>query len=155
MAEEAGKHTVIINNIINKIGETSEKPEIGVALHRVIVDDLGKPADFEFIFSNKNFEKLINCPQNILGGKKISEVFPEIKQSKFNWIEVLGQIGLNYGKAKFYYFSEKLQKWFIISVCCPETGYFIIYLKNIPDLKSSENINHSDESIKWLIEEFK
>ena len=155
MIEESGNRINRKEELLEKIKISSRNFNYGLSLHKVFIDESGQPSDFEFQFANTFFEELIGCPLNTLNGKRATEIFPEIKQSKFNWIEVLGQIGLNYGKAKFYYFSEKLLKWFLISVYCPEIGYFIINLKNIPDLKAIETQIHSNESLKWLIEEFK
>jgi two-component system CheB/CheR fusion protein len=143
------------NGLLEKIKVSSGNSDYGLSLLKVITDETKQPTDLEFLFANTIFEELIGVQKNILNGKKVTEIFTEIKQTKFNWIEVLGQIGLNYGRAKFYYFSEKLQKWFLISAYCPDFGYLMVNLKNIPDLKAVETQIHSTDSIKWLIEEFK
>jgi len=153
MSEVSGNSNSKKNELLEKIKLNSENFCCGLSLQKVLSDESGQPTDFEFLYVNTKFENLIGCPQNILNGKKVTEIYPDIKQSKFNWIEVLGQIGLNYGRAKFYYFSENLKKWFLISVYCPELEYFIVNLKNVPDLKALENQVHSNDSIKWLIEE--
>jgi len=143
------------NGLLERIKLSSGNFNSGLSLFKVISDESKQPIDLEFLFANTIFEELVSVQKNILNGKKVTEIFTEIKQTKFNWIEVLGQIGLNYGKAKFYYFSEKLQKWFLVSAYCPELGYLMVNLKNIPDLKAVETQIHSNDSIKWIIEEFK
>jgi hypothetical protein len=155
MTEESVNANRRINELLEKIKVSAGNFNYGLSLQKVLTDEAGQPVDFEFIFTNTLFGELIGSPANILKGKKATEIFPEIKQSKFNWVEVLGQIGLNYGKAQFYHFSEKHQKWFLISVYCPEIGYIIINLKYVPDLKAIETQIHSIDSLKWLIDEYK
>lgn len=126
----------------------------GYALHKVITDDLGTPVDFEYVKVNDKFEILTGKSKDKLIGRKVTEVFPQVNSSSFNWIGVLGHIGLDRSRAIFSYFSENQQQWFHISVFSPEKGYFAIFLDDITKMKQSEmRFNYQKEELERLIDE--
>jgi len=124
----------------------------GYALHKVITDDLGIPVDFEYVTVNEAFEFLTGKIKDKLIGRRVTEVFPQIESSSFNWIGVLGHIGLDNSRARFSYFSENHQKWFSISAFSTKKGYFATFLDDITKMKMSEfRFDYQKEEIERLI----
>jgi len=63
----------------------------GFVLHKIVLDKSGKPIDYIFLKMNKQFENFTGIKRENIG-KKVTEVIPDIVNSKFNWIEFYGDI---------------------------------------------------------------
>jgi PAS domain S-box-containing protein len=125
----------------------------GFILLRVITDDSGDPADLEFILANEPLRIYISYQQE-LEGKKLTEAFPNIINSKFDWINVFGQICLFKGRAKFSIFSEKFEKWFSLSAYSPRKGFVVVLVEDITCTKKMEILlNQKNLEIEQLKDE--
>lgn len=111
--------------------KTIEKSPVGYAYHRIICDENENPCDYEFLEINPAFEKHTGLKGADLIGKKISEIMPEIYNTKFDWIKFYGNIAINGGEEELQQYSEILDKWYMISVYSPEKYYFITIFTDI------------------------
>lgn len=113
-------------------------PLSGYAYHRIILDEQGKPIDYEFLEVSDNFEKIIGLPKNKVLGKTFREVFPDYVTTEFNPIEFFGEIALNGGEAERVIFSEIYKKWFNVYSFSDEKFYFSTFFTDVTKLKETE-----------------
>jgi len=111
---------------------------IGYAYQKIICDEAGIPCDYEFIEVNAAFEKLTGLKGSDIVGRKVTEVLPDIKKSKFDWISFCGEIAIvtNGEKTEVEQFSECLQRFYKITIYSPEKYYFITHFIDITKDKS-------------------
>lgn len=91
-------------------------PIVGYAHHRIILDEAGKPFDYEFIEVNNTFEKLTGLKSAAIIGKSVRQIIPGIENADFDWISYYGDIALNGGEKEFEQFSEQLNRWYRVHV---------------------------------------
>ncbi len=116
------------NNIYKQIVQSAI---FAYAYHKIILDENGKPVDYQFLDVNDSFEKMTGLKKNKILNKTITDVLPGIKNSSFNWIEYYGNIALNGGENEFEQFSEPLNKWYKVQVYSPEKFFFITVFTDI------------------------
>jgi PAS domain S-box-containing protein len=137
MNDATALNNELIEEIKNHFISFSANCLCGFVVLSVITDKSGEPIDLEFVLANDPFKIYISSQQN-LTGKKLTEVFPDIGRSKFDWLNVLGQICIFKGRAKFSLFSEKFEKWFSFSAYCPKIGFAVITIEDITSIKKTE-----------------
>ncbi|HTR80947.1 MAG TPA: PAS domain S-box protein [Bacteroidota bacterium] len=98
--------------------------------------DRGKPQDFVYIEVNDAFEKLTGLKD--VGGKKVSEVIPGIKESNPEVFEVYGRVALTGKPEKLETYVEPLGIWFSIAVYSPAKEFFVAVFDNITERKRAE-----------------
>jgi PAS domain S-box-containing protein len=142
--------------LIKKLKWFSENFISGFALGKIINNNIEQVIDCEFISVNKAFEIHTGKKKEELIGHKWSELFLNYKNSKFNWIDLVGTVALKNSKAKFSYYAEHAQKWFSVTISSPENGYFIILLDDTTKVKKSEiQLRLKEEEIERLNNEFR
>jgi len=120
--------------------ELISRASFGYAYHRLILDDKNRPVDYEFIEVNKSFEDLTGLKSERITGKRITEVFPGIKNDSFDWINFYGKIVLENESSVFEQYSEILHRWYRVHAT-PKDGYcFITLFFDITELKETEMI---------------
>ncbi|MDX9747515.1 MAG: PAS domain-containing sensor histidine kinase [Paludibacter sp.] len=107
------------------------KAPFGYAYHRIILDDMGVPVDYEFLEVNKAFEKITSLRATDIIGKRVCEVIPGIREDEFDWVACYGEVALNGNDHEFEQFSEPLNKWFRVQVSSPEKEYFTTIFTDI------------------------
>ncbi len=110
----------------------------GYAYHKVIFDDYKKPVDYYFLEVNKAFEKLTGLKEAEVLNRKITDVFPKIKNSKFDWVAYYGNIAINGGDETFEQYEEGFQRWYKIQVYSEKKGYFSTLFIDITAQKEKE-----------------
>ena len=108
-----------------------DQSSFGYAYHKIILDDMGNPIDYQFLETNAAFEKLTGLQSKETTGKKITEILPEIKNSQFDWISLYGKIAINGGEEEFEQYSEALKKWYKVKVYSTQKEYFITTFTDI------------------------
>ncbi len=111
----------------------------GFVLHKIVLDKSGKPIDYIFLKMNKQFENFTGIKRENIG-KKVTEVIPDIVNSKFNWIEFYGDIALNNKKASIEQYVGEINKWYLINAYSLKRGYFAVIIEDITKKKSAEII---------------
>lgn len=112
------------------------------ALHKIILDDEGKPCDYEFMDVNPSFEILTGLKKSDVLGKKVSEIIPNIKEDEVDWIDIYGNVAIKGESISFDSYSKFLGKWYIINAYSPKNGYFITVFSDISQMKMNELALH-------------
>lgn len=108
-----------------------EKSPLGYALHKILLDDYGIPNDYEYIEVNEAFEKFTDLDKEKVIGKKVTEIFPNIKKGEFDWIKCYGDVALKNLEYEFEEYLDELNKWYKVQAYSPEKYYFITYFTDI------------------------
>jgi len=117
----------------------------GFALHKIVVDENGKPVDYEFLEVNDAFEKMTGLNRRDIIGKRVTVVIPGLKQDNFDWIGTYGRVALNNGKIQFEQYSEALGKWYNITAYSPSLGEFATVSEDISERKKIERVNWENQ----------
>ena len=119
----------------------------GIAYCKMEYDAQGEPIDFTYLAVNKAFEELTKLKHVI--GKKVSEVIPGIKNDTPELFNVYGRVSKGGQPELFEIYLEYFKMWFLVSVYCPEKGYFIAVF-NVSSLKLEDEIKRLKEEVKDL-----
>lgn len=128
-----------------KLQESEEKYRLlytqmdqGLALHKIIVDEQGKPIDYTFVEINESYTKIVGLALDQVMGKSIKEIMPGVEPY---WIEEYGRVALS-GKSSYYEnFNAATGKYYSAHSYCPKVGYFAVLVTDITELKrQQENI---------------
>ncbi len=95
------------------------------AFHRIILDEAGKPCDYEFLEVNQAFEHMTGMKATDIIGRRITEVLPNIGTTEYDWIRTYGEVALTGRAVEFDQHSEGLDRWYRIKAYSPEKYYFI------------------------------
>lgn len=110
-------------------------PIMGIAHHRIILNDDGIPVDYEFIEINSTFEKLTGLKRENIIGKGVLQAIPGIERSGFDWIAYYGEIALKGMEKSFEQFSEPLGRWYRVHAYSTERMFFTTMFIDITENK--------------------
>ncbi len=102
-----------------------EKASIGYAYHELVFDDNNNPCDYIFLEVNKAFETLTGLKAVDIIGKRITQIFPNIRKGEFDWITFYGNIVQNNLQKEFKQFSQPLKKDYWVNAFSPEKNHFV------------------------------
>ncbi|NTW95994.1 MAG: diguanylate cyclase [Erysipelotrichaceae bacterium] len=126
-----------------KLQESEEKYRLlytqmdqGLALHKIIVDNSGRPIDYTFEEINESYIKIVGLNSNQVIGKRIKEIMPGVEPY---WIEEYGKVALT-GKASYYEnFNAATGKYYSVHSYCPKVGYFAVLVTDITETKRQQD----------------
>lgn len=138
-----------------------EKIPYGLAYHRIIIDESGKPVDCIFLDVNMAFETITGIKKSAIIGEKLTSVLPGIEDSGFGWIEAFGSAALTGKDVRFREYCKPLSSWYDVTAFSNTTGYFysmfIDASKNVRSENSKENylkkIDEINKNLKKRIRE--
>ncbi len=122
-------------NMYDKDNPVLNNPIMGYAHHRIILDDAGKPYDYEFLEVNTTFEKLTGLKKENLINRTVLQAIPDIEKTEFDWISYYGQIALQGGEKNFEHYSKPLEKWYRVHVYSTCKMYFTTMFIDITSSK--------------------
>ncbi|MBI4913453.1 MAG: PAS domain S-box protein [Acidobacteria bacterium] len=105
-----------------------ESMQEGFALHEIITDDSGRPADYRFLDVNPAFEKATGIPREEWVGRRVSEVIPGLEKK---WIEAYGRVALTGEPMVLEDFAEPLGRWYKVLAFSPSPGQFAVLTLDI------------------------
>lgn len=108
----------------------------GVALHEIVLDELGNPVDFIFLEANPAFEKHTGMRVADILGKRVTQVIPDIR--KTDLIQTYGKVALTGEAAEFEMFFEPLQRHYHISAYQIGNRRFAVVFEDITERKRVE-----------------
>ncbi len=127
-----------------------ENGPIGVAYHRVIYDDAGKPVDYYFIDVNRNYVELTGVDPR---GKLVTEAFPGIENGPFDWIGTFGRVGQTGESIRFQQHFELDDRWYDLVGYQYKPDHFVGAFLDITDQKrAEESMRSSEERFRRLFE---
>jgi two-component system, cell cycle sensor histidine kinase and response regulator CckA len=101
------------------------------AYHQIVTDCNGVAVDYIFIAVNAAFTDMFRLSKDRLLGKRITEVYPNIKESSFDWVSTFGHVALGGEGVSFEHFYEPLGRWYDITAYSGEPGYFAVVFRDI------------------------
>lgn len=119
----------------------------GYAYHQMILDEKGKPVDYQFIEVNPAFETLTGLNNDHILNKRVTEILPGIEKETFDWIGFYGEIALTGVKKEFEQFSAVLNRWYKVQAYSPEKYFFVTVFIDITEMKNAETtlLYHKEE----------
>ncbi|MFC2120565.1 PAS domain S-box protein [Bacteroidota bacterium] len=136
LQESEKKYRLMFENMIN-----------GLAYHKIVTDNNGKPIDYNFIEINQGFENITGLKRKDIIGKNVTEVLPGIEKDSTDWIGIYGKVALEGKHIQFQSFSESINKWYSIFAYSTQKGYFVTIIEDITEKNRAEEILHQYERI--------
>lgn len=132
LAEEAvreseEKYRLLFENMID-----------GFALHEVVFDTEGLPADYVYLEVNSAFEKITGLHRDETIGRRVSEVIPGIESDSADWIGRYGEIAVTGQKQRFEQYSHALDRWYSVLAFSPKRGQFATIFEDITERRRAE-----------------
>ena len=122
------------------------------AYRKIIVDEEGKPIDYEFIEVNEAFEILASL--NPDDGKRTRDVIPDSVANPFDWVSFYGEVALTGKAATTEQYSDTFERWYRVEVYSHEKGYFTTLFIDITSFKQTElELIDKNELLGQLYEE--
>ncbi len=107
----------------------------GFALHEILCDEKGLPADYRFLEVNPAFESLTGLRGADILGRTVLESIPGTEP---HWIETYGQVALTGVPVEFEEYSKPLDRWYEIKAYSPSPGKFAVIFKDTTRNKQDE-----------------
>jgi PAS domain S-box-containing protein len=101
----------------------------GYTYCRIIYDDKGHPDDFIYLEVNRAFEQMTGT-KNVTG-KRVTEVFPGIKEAFPDLVEIYGEVASSGTPKIFDVDFRPVGKWLHISVYSPAKEHFVAIFEDI------------------------
>jgi PAS domain S-box-containing protein len=106
----------------------------GFALHEIICDENGTPADYRFLAVNPAFERMTGLKGQDVVGKTVRELLPDTEPL---WIETYGKVALTGEPAFFESYSKALNKHFQVTSFQPKPNQFACIFVDTTDIKKA------------------
>lgn len=107
----------------------------GIALHKIICDENGKPIDYIFLDMNSSFENLTGLQKDKIIGRTVKEIMPNTESY---WIEKYGEVALTGKSVQFENYSVELDKHFEVTAFMTKPGHFACIFHDISERKKAE-----------------
>ena len=118
-----------------------KESSLGYAYHKIILDDLGIPCDYEFIEVNDAFGKILGLKTQDIVGKRVSQLLPGIEDDATDWIKIYGEVALYDKKIETKQYSSVLNSWYDIKAYSPHKYYFICQFHDISnEMRQSKDL---------------
>lgn len=125
----------------------------GFAYCRIILDEEGRPEDFEYIEVNDSFERLSGIKKEDITGKRVTEVIPGIKEIHPELFTICGTAALTGTPASFEMEFKPHARRLSIEVYKREYGYFVALFEDITERRKVEHaLRESEENFRNFVD---
>lgn len=112
-----------------------EMSPIGVAYHKMMYDDSGKPVDYLFLDANQRYQELTGVDPR---GKRVTEAFPGIENDAFDWIGTFGRVAQTGEQIRFEQYLESNGRWYDCVAYRYMPDHFVAAFLEITERKRAE-----------------
>jgi diguanylate cyclase (GGDEF)-like protein/PAS domain S-box-containing protein len=121
----------------------------GLAVHEIILDREGNPADFRFLDVNPSFEKITGLKREDIIGKKLLEMLPEYDRSL---IEKYARVALTGEPLIYENYTKELGRYYEVVAYCPQPKQVAVIFTDITERKAAEDaLRGSEEKHRLLV----
>ena len=110
----------------------------GCAYYKVLLNESGNPANLQYLKVNSAYEKNIERPRIELIGKRVTEVFPHLTETSFQWIKTYMKVALSGEPVTFIQYFDHQNKWYSISAYSPQREYVVEIAVDITEQKQAQ-----------------
>ena len=121
-----------------------EKMRHGFALHELICDAQGNPADYRFLYVNPAFESMTGLHSDRLIGRTVLEVMPGLER---HWIHRYGEVTLTGASQRFEEYSADLGQYYSVYAFSPAHGQFAVIIDNTAPSHDEKALPTKDDSL--------
>lgn len=125
-----------------------EKGPIGVAYHKMIYDDKGRPVDYLFVDANESYRRLTGVNPK---GMCARQAFPGIEKDPFNWIETFGKVARDGEEIRFQQHLKSNERWYDCVAYQYKPDHFVAAFLEITEQKQTEQALRKSENTFRLI----
>ena len=132
-AEEALQQTdARYQSLFNSMSE-------GFALHEILYDESGQPADYRIVDVNLAFERLTGILRTTVIGRTLSEALPVDSQ---DWIRKFSPVAMTGESKHLELFSKSLEKHFGVIAYRPNENQLATVFTDISEQKSADSVRN-------------
>lgn len=111
--------------------------QLGLAVHKIILDDSGAPIDYVFLDINPAFEKFTGLKKENVIGKRVLEILPKTEDI---WIQNYGKVALTGESITFEDYSRELNKYYNVVAYQPQHLHFAVLVEDITKRKRDQKV---------------
>jgi PAS domain S-box-containing protein len=115
----------------------------GFALHQMIYDENGNPADYRYVEANPAFEKLTGVPVSSLIGHTVKELMPD---TEAHWINTFGNVAKNGEPIRYINYAKEIGRYFDTFSFSPEKDKFAVVFNDVSEAVKAENALRESEA---------
>jgi len=139
LRESEEKYRTLINKMMNAFG-----------LHEMIFDDRGEPIDYRFLEVNPAWEKTVGIKAEMVIGKTIREIMPNIEE---RWIQFYGSIVKAGIPQEIEDYNAATNKYYQVYAYCPSDGKFAVFFNDITQRKLAEaEVKNLNQKLELRVE---
>ncbi len=111
--------------------------QLGLAVHKIILDDNGTPVDYIFLDINPAFERFTGLKKEDVIGKRVLEILPKTEDI---WIQNFGKVALTGESITFEDYSRELNKYYNVVAYQPQHLHFAVLVEDITKRKRDQKV---------------
>lgn len=112
-----------------------EKAPMGIAYHRMVYDDAGRPSDYLILDANVSYIRLTGADPR---GKLVTEAFPGIERDPFDWIGTYGRVAMSGESLSLRQPMSLNGRWYDIVAFRNKPDHFVVSFFEISEQKRAE-----------------
>ncbi|WP_420473228.1 EAL domain-containing protein [Noviherbaspirillum sp. ST9] len=111
---------------------------MGVAHQRMVMDEAGRVVDYVYEAMNDACLRMISMKREDVVGKRVTEVFPGIRDFEFDFMGEFGRIALQGGDSDFEFYFPPIKQWIALYAYSPKRGECTVIFTDITARKDAE-----------------